>query len=47
MQADGNVVPLGRNKEKKSRWECDSIAWSVHGRYAIAALSGKYDEEQN
>ena len=42
---DGKILTLAQHKEKKSRWECDSIAWSVHGRYAIAALSGKYDEE--
>lgn len=40
-------MSLAEHKKKKSRWDCDSIAWSVHGRYAVAAISGKYDEDKN
>ncbi|CDW76602.1 UNKNOWN [Stylonychia lemnae] len=39
----GDQVSMAEYRQQKSNWQCDCIAWSVHGRYAICALSGKID----
>lgn len=39
---DRLVVTL---EEKRSNWQCDSITWSAYGRYAMAALSGKVEDD--
>jgi hypothetical protein len=38
---------LAQHKEKKGSWQCDSLVWSAHGRYVIAAFSGKQKDDKN
>ena len=41
------MISLPSYIEQKISWNCDSLVWSAHGRYAIAALSRKYNNHKN
>lgn len=43
----GETVNLGAYNLKKNSWQCDTLTWSAYGRYAIAALSGKLEEDKS
>lgn len=43
VQRNGNKINMDEINKSRNKWQCDSLTWSCHGRYAICGLSGKVE----